>query len=69
MQKIDKNIEILACGLNYYRAHRFRSKVVVEFGKPFTIPPEIREMYKHNKREAIQEVILEVEQVIYKFIS
>lgn len=32
MQKYGKKVKIVACGLNYFKGHKFRSKVVMEFG-------------------------------------
>jgi glycerol-3-phosphate O-acyltransferase/dihydroxyacetone phosphate acyltransferase len=31
-------ISIVACGLKYFKPHKFRSQVVVEFSKPYRIP-------------------------------
>lgn len=33
-EKYDIMPKIIAVGLNYYRPHRFRSKVVLEYGTP-----------------------------------
>ncbi|KAF9190102.1 hypothetical protein BGZ50_000451 [Haplosporangium sp. Z 11] len=49
------DLKIVTCGLNYFHPHRFRSRAVVEFGEPMTVPPELVEMYKKggaDKREA-----------------
>ncbi|KAF9918949.1 hypothetical protein FBU30_011223 [Linnemannia zychae] len=49
------DLKIVCCGLNYFHPHRFRSRAVVEFGDPLTVPPELIEMYKKggaDKREA-----------------
>ncbi|KAF9536928.1 hypothetical protein EC957_009350 [Mortierella hygrophila] len=49
------DLKIVTCGLNYFHPHRFRSRAVVEFGEPITVPPELVEMYKRGgpeKREA-----------------
>lgn len=49
------DLKIVTCGLNYFHPHRFRSRAVVEFGEPLTVPPELVEMYKKGgaeKREA-----------------
>lgn len=32
-------VTIICCGLNYYRGHKFRSRVVAEWGQPYEIPP------------------------------
>lgn len=42
-------------GLNYFHAHKFRSRAVIEFGNPLTIPAELVEKFKAGgteKREA-----------------
>lgn len=41
---------ILACGINYYRPHKFRSKVILEYGKKFNIKDEIYELFVTDKR-------------------
>ena len=33
-------VSIVACGLKYFKPARFRSKVIVEFSRPFRIPTE-----------------------------
>jgi glycerol-3-phosphate O-acyltransferase/dihydroxyacetone phosphate acyltransferase len=54
-------ISIVACGLKYFKPHKFRSQVVVEFSKPYRIPQELVELYKKNKRQACAEMLTEVE--------
>ena len=42
-------------GLNYFHAHRFRSRAVIEFGNPITVPAELIEKFEKGgseKREA-----------------
>ncbi|KAF9914242.1 hypothetical protein BX616_008666 [Lobosporangium transversale] len=49
------DLKIICCGLNYFHPHRFRSRAVVEFGEPITVPPELVEMYRKggpDKRKA-----------------
>ncbi|KAI9033557.1 hypothetical protein CLU79DRAFT_724298 [Phycomyces nitens] len=49
------DVKIVPCGLNYFHAHRFRSRAVIEFGTPLTISAEMVDMYKRggsDKREA-----------------
>lgn len=38
LDKIGINVPIVPVGLNYYRAHRWRGRAVVEFGRPIHIP-------------------------------
>jgi len=55
-------VKIVPCGLNYYRANRFRSKAVVEFGIPYEVPRKLVETYKKSKKEAISKLLSEIEQ-------
>ncbi|KAG6009852.1 hypothetical protein E4U21_000954 [Claviceps maximensis] len=51
-------LKIVPVGMNYFHAHKFRSRAVVEFGTPFEIPPQMVEAYCNNRRrEAIGKVI------------
>lgn len=50
-------------GLNYFKGHKFRSKVLVEFGLPQEVPKELVELYKTNRREAISKLLVSIEQV------
>ncbi|EAS02043.2 glycerol-3-phosphate O-acyltransferase (macronuclear) [Tetrahymena thermophila SB210] len=54
-------VNIVCCGLNYYACDKFRSKVIMEFGQPYKIPMEAAETYKKSKREAISELLHEIE--------
>lgn len=49
------DVKIVPCGLNYFHAHKFRSRAVIEFGNPMTISSELVEKFKmggQEKREA-----------------
>ncbi|KAM0807483.1 putative Phospholipid/glycerol acyltransferase domain-containing protein [Seiridium cardinale] len=53
-QDPDCGLTIVPVGMNYFHAHKFRSRAVVEFGAPFEIPPELVTKYQNNeRREAI----------------
>ena len=56
-----KNIKILPVGLNYFKREEFRSIVNIEFGKAFEIPSEWAELYKTNKRQATEKLLIEIE--------
>jgi len=48
-------VTIIPVGLNYFHPNKFRSRAVVEFGKPVPIPQELIDQYKlggTQKREA-----------------
>ncbi|RHZ59343.1 hypothetical protein Glove_364g45 [Diversispora epigaea] len=54
------DVKIVPCGLNYFQAHSFRSKAVIEFGSPISISPELVEKYKEggsSKREACSKLL------------
>jgi glycerol-3-phosphate O-acyltransferase/dihydroxyacetone phosphate acyltransferase len=56
-------LKIVPVGMNYFHAHKFRSRAVVEFGTPFEIPSQWVEMYRNNqRREAIGLVLDSVHQ-------
>ncbi|KAH8201427.1 hypothetical protein TruAng_004427 [Truncatella angustata] len=53
-QDPDCGLTIVPVGMNYFHAHKFRSRAVVEFGAPFEVPPELVTKYENNeRREAI----------------
>lgn len=50
----DCGVKIVPCGMNYFHAHKFRSRAVIEFGTPVEVPPELVELYKTGqRREAV----------------
>lgn len=49
------DVKIVPVGLNYFHAHKFRSRAVIEFGTPLTISPRYVEMFENGgieKRQA-----------------
>jgi len=54
----DCGLKIVPAGLNYFHAHKFRSRAVIEFGPALTIKPELVEMYKNGqRRDAVARVL------------
>lgn len=54
----DTNVTIVPVGLNYFHAHKFRSRAVVEFGDPVPISTQLVENFKIGKRrESIGELL------------
>jgi glycerol-3-phosphate O-acyltransferase/dihydroxyacetone phosphate acyltransferase len=54
----DCGLKIVPVGMNYFHAHKFRSRAVVEFGPPFEIPTKLVHMYQNNqRRDAIAQVL------------
>lgn len=59
----DCGLKIMPVGMNYFHAHKFRSRAVVEFGPPFEIPAELVKMYKSGqRRDAIAQLLEMVHQ-------
>ena len=53
-------VQIVPVGLNYFHAHRFRSRAVIEFGSPIDIPPELVDTFAEGgqgKRDAIGSIM------------
>ncbi|RDW60512.1 putative glycerol-3-phosphate acyltransferase Sct1 [Aspergillus mulundensis] len=46
----DCGLKIVPCGMNYFHAHKFRSRAVIEFGNPVEVPRELVEKYKNGDR-------------------
>lgn len=52
-----QNINVIPVGLNYFHPHRFRSRVVLEFGKPIIVTKEDGEMYKKDSRKEVAKLL------------
>lgn len=47
-------VQVVPCGLKYFKPHQFRSKVIIEFGRPYTPSQKIIDMYNSgDKRKAV----------------
>ena len=46
----DCGLKIIPCGMNYFHAHKFRSRAVIEFGHPIEVHPDQIEAYKKGDR-------------------
>lgn len=49
-------LSIVPCGMNYFHAHKFRSRAVIEFGRPIHVHPDQVEAFKAggtSKRNAV----------------
>ena len=59
-------VTIVPVGMNYFHAHKFRSRAVIEFGAPIEIDPELVDQYKSgNRRDAVSKVL----QTVYDRLS
>ena len=54
------DLKIVCCGMNYFHAHKFRSRAVVEFGTPIEVPKELVELYRSGERREATRKLLEV---------
>jgi len=56
----DSGLKIVPCGMNYFHAHKFRSRAVVEFGSPLEVPNELVDMYRSGERREATRQLLEI---------
>jgi glycerol-3-phosphate O-acyltransferase / dihydroxyacetone phosphate acyltransferase len=55
----NSGLKIVCCGMNYFNAHKFRSRAVVEFGVPIDVPKELVDMYRSGERREATRQLLE----------
>ncbi|KAL8949709.1 MAG: hypothetical protein Q9222_004201, partial [Ikaeria aurantiellina] len=61
----DSGLKIIPCGMNYFHAHKFRSRAVVEFGSPVEVPKELVDLYNSgDKREATRQLLETIYQAL-----
>ena len=59
----DSGLKIVPCGMNYFHAHKFRSRAVVEFGTPMEVSHELQDLYRSGeKREATRQLLEQIYQ-------
>ena len=56
----DSDLKIVPCGMNYFHAHKFRSRAVVEFGPPVDVPSDLVELYRSGERREATRQLLEI---------
>ncbi|KAF0689104.1 Aste57867_19376 [Aphanomyces stellatus] len=56
------NVPVVPVGLNYFRGHRFRGRVVIEFGEPISVTNEDMDEFKKDKRKACNKFLSAVEE-------
>lgn len=57
----DLKINVIGCGLKYFKPYQFRSKAIIEFSEPYEIPQELFEEYKIDKKSACSKLLKNVE--------
>ena len=61
----DTQVTVVPVGLNYFHAHKFRSRAVVEFGDPVPISSELVDNFKNGKRrESVGELLGSIYQAL-----
>ena len=61
LDKFDLNVPIVPVGLTYFRGHRFRGRVVVEFGQPIHIDKNLHQVYKNSRRQGYIQLLQKIE--------
>lgn len=56
----DCGLKIVPCGMNYFHAHKFRSRAVIEFGTPLEVPRELVDKYKQGERREAVGALLDI---------
>ncbi|KAI9838277.1 MAG: hypothetical protein M1819_005545 [Sarea resinae] len=61
----DCGLKIVPCGMNYFHAHKFRSRAVIEFGNPVEVPKELIDLYKKGeRRESVRQLLETIYQAL-----
>lgn len=58
-----EDILVVPLGLNYYQAHKILSRATIQVGTPIVIRDELVQLYQKDRREAVAELLSEIEQV------
>jgi len=59
-KKHNVNVPIIPVGLNYFRGHRFRGRVVIEFGTPIWIDEQLHALHDTDKRGATEKLLEQI---------
>jgi glycerol-3-phosphate O-acyltransferase/dihydroxyacetone phosphate acyltransferase len=62
----DSGLKIVPCGMNYFHAHKFRSRAVVEFGNPIDVPKELVELYNPTGKKLPLPMVVELNRRLVK---
>jgi glycerol-3-phosphate O-acyltransferase/dihydroxyacetone phosphate acyltransferase len=64
-EKRDCNLKIIPVGMNYFHAHKFRSRAVIEFGNALDVPMDLVDKYVGGeRREAIGTMLEKVREAL-----
>lgn len=53
----EQPVQVIPVGLNYFHPHKFRSRVVIEFGKPIQVDGTMAQEYIDNSRESVGKLL------------
>jgi len=67
-QKFKCPMNIVCCGLNYYKPWKFRSSVVLEFSKPIKITEKDVALFENKKRLAITSLLNKILKIFDKVL-
>lgn len=56
----DCGLKIVPCGMNYFHAHKFRSRAVIEFGNTVEIPEELVDQFRRGERRESVGTLLDI---------
>ncbi|KAF7713687.1 Uncharacterized protein PECH_000619 [Penicillium ucsense] len=56
----DCGLKIVPCGMNYFHAHKFRSRAVIEFGNPVEVPKELVDQFRKGERRESVGTLLDI---------
>jgi len=66
LEKDGINVPIVPVGLNYFRAHRWRGRAVVEYGRPIFVDPSTLNDFKAGGKKVRIERLLKTGRTIRK---
>lgn len=53
-------VKVVPCGMNYFHPHKFRSRAVLDFGRPIVLGDKWAAEYKENSRKAVSKLMDEI---------
>lgn len=56
----DIEVNIVPCGLNYFHPNKFRSRAVLEYGRPIKVTQEMGDDYKKDARGTVNKLMKEI---------
>ena len=66
MEKHDISVKLMPVAFHYFKQHKFRSKIIMEFGEAYEVPQAIFESYLKNKKAGVSELLEFVEKVVLR---